>query len=135
MNSPPPISVYHPKDQELNGLGMMLLQYLEQNFADFDYKVSQGLRLSGQVAVEVEKGIAITVSFQGERIRIENGINDNPDLCLKGSYLLLSKVLTGQASPFLEILRGNLKLKTFPRHPYRSLKILRFLKMPPELIV
>ena len=135
MDSEQEISVYHPEGEKLNGLGMMMLQYMEQNFAEFEYKVEQGLRLKGQVTVEVEKGIAITISFQRERIRIENGAGDKPDLHLKGPHLLLSKVLTGQANPFLEILRGNLKLKALPRTPYQSLKILRFLKMPPELLV
>ena len=43
----------------------MMLQYLEQNFSDFQYKVDQGLRIRGNVAVEVDKGIAVTINFQG----------------------------------------------------------------------
>ncbi len=135
MNSKPRISVYHPEKQELNGLGMMMLQYMEQNFEEFEYKVKQGLRLQGKVAVEVEKGISTTITFQGEKVRIENGIGDKPDLYLKSSYLLLSKVLAGKADPFLQILRGNLKLMIFPRKPFMSIKILRFIKIPAELLL
>jgi putative sterol carrier protein len=129
------IAVYHPEEEELNGLGMMILQYLEQNFDDFEYKVEQGRRLNGKVAVEVEKGIAVTVTFQGDKVKIENGVGDAPDLHLKGSYLILSKILTGGTNPFLEILKGNIKFEKFPKRPLQTHKILSFLKVPPELLL
>lgn len=119
----------------LNGLGMMVHQYLEQNLADFDHKVRQGLRIRGRVAVEVEKGIAITLDFQGERIEIRNGVGERPDLHIRSSYLLLSKILSGKASPYLEILRGNIRLPALPTRPLQSLRVLRFLKIPDELLL
>jgi len=129
------IAVYHPEEEELNGLGMMILQYLEQNFDEFEDKVEQGLGLRGKVAVEVEKGIAVTITFQGDKVKIENGVGDAPDLHMKGSYLVLSKILTGGANPFIEILKGNIKFEKFPRRPLQTHKILSFLKVPPELLV
>ena len=130
-----PISVCAVEGQSLNGLGMMIQQYLEQNFADFDHKVEAGRRIRGRVCVEVEKGIATTVSFQGEEIRIENGAGENLDLYLQSSYLLLANILSGKANPFLEIIRGNIKLRGIPRKPIQSLKVLSFLKIPPELLI
>ena len=135
LNRTPPISVCAREGQGLNGLGMMLQQYLEQNFADFDHKVKAGLRIRGRVCVEVEKGIATTVSFQGEKILIENGEGECLDLHLQSSYLLLSKILSGKANPFVEVMRGNIKLRALPKRPVQSLKILRFLKIPPELLI
>ena len=134
MNSQPRISVCSLGEERLNGLGMMMLQYLEQNFADFEYKIKEGLRLRGCVAVEVDKGITTTISFQGERIEIANGVTDHPDLYLKSPYLLLANVLSGKANPYLELLRGKIKLKSWPRRPFQSYKILRFLKVPSELL-
>ena len=135
MGSEPRITVSHPEEQRLNGLGMMMLQYLEQNFADFDYKIEEGLKLRGNVSVEVEKGISTTLHFHGKTIQIENGVIDRPDLYLGSSYLLLSKILTGEASPLIEIIRGEIKIRAMPRRPFQSLKILRFLKIPPELLL
>jgi hypothetical protein len=135
MNQPARISVNSPPGENLNGLGMMIQQYLEQNFADFEHKVEAALRIRGRVCVEVEKGIATTLSFEGERILIENGSAERLDLHLQGSYLLLSKILTGKANPFVEVMRGNIKLRALPRRPVQSLKILRFLKIPPELLI
>jgi len=134
MNSQPSISVCSLGEERLNGLGMMMLQYLEQNFADFDYKIKEGLRLRGCVAVEVDKGIATSIYFRGERIEIANGASDHPDLYLKSSYLLFANVLSGKANPYLELLRGKIKLKAWPKRPFQSYKILRFLKVPSELL-
>ena len=131
----PPIKVCALEGEQLNGLGMMLQQYLEQNFSDFENKVKEGLRIRGRVAVEVEKGIAITMCFQGEQIQIANGVGGHPDLYLSSSYLLLSKVLSGTANPYLELIRGRIKLRALPRRPYQSFKVLRFLKIPPELLL
>jgi hypothetical protein len=134
-NEPPRISVCAVEGQNLNGLGMMIQQYLEQNFADFDHKVKAGLRIRGRVCVEVEKGIATTVSFQGEEILIENGAGEKLDLYLQSSYLLFANILSGKANPFVEVMKGNIKLRTIPRKPIQSLKVLSFLKIPPELLI
>ncbi len=133
--APSRVSVRAAEGQALNGLGMMLLQYLEQNLGEFEQKEKAALRLRGRVSVEVEKGIATTLSFRGDTIEIENGIGRNPDLHLQSSYLLLSRILTGKASPYLEMVRGNIKLRAFPRRPIQSLKVLGFLKIPPELLL
>jgi hypothetical protein len=135
MSPSPQISVASREGESLNGLGMMLQQYLEQNLAEFEQKAEAAHRIRGSVSVEVEKGIAVTLSFLGNRILIENGVAQRPDLHLNGSYLLLSKILSGKASPFVEVMRGNIKLQAFPRKPLESLKVLRFLKIPPELLL
>lgn len=127
------IRVVAREGQSLNGLGMMVLQYLEQDFADFPRKAKAVSRIRCRIGMEVEKGIAITVSFQGESVVVENGIGRNPALHIKAPYLLLSQVLCGTASPFVELLRGRIRLKAFPRKPIQSLKVLHLLKIPPEL--
>jgi hypothetical protein len=73
--------------------------------------------------------------FQGKQIQLENGVSGRPDLYLSSSYLLLSKVLSGKTSPYLELLRGNIKFRALPRRPFQSLKVLRFLRIPPELLL
>lgn len=132
---PSRVSVRAVEGQALNGLGMMLLQYLEQNLDEFEQKAKAALRLRGRFSVEVEKGIATTLSFRGDTIEIENGVGRDPDLHLQSSYLLLSRILSGKANPYLEVVRGNIKLRAFPRRPIRSLKVLGFLKIPPELLL
>lgn len=129
------ISVHSPSDQQINGLGMMIRQYLEQNLEDFDYKVEQGLKLRGCVSVEVEKGISTTIYFHGSTIRIENGVGLDPDLYMSSSYLLLAKTLTGQASPLWGILQRKIKIKARPKRLIQMFKIFQFLKVPKELMI
>ena len=129
------ISVQEAEGQQLNGLGMMMLQYLEQNLDDFQYKVNEGLRIRCRVSVEVEKGIAVTTTFMGERIILENGVSQDPDLYLKSSYLLLTKVLSGKANPVWELVKGNVKLGSWPKRPIQALRVLQFLKIPKELLL
>jgi len=129
------ISVQSPPDKQLNGLGMMMQQYLEQNFEDFDYKVEEGLKLRGCVTVEVEKEISTTIHFHGSTIQIENGVARDPDLYMSSPYLLLAKTLTGQASPVWGIIQRKIKIKTRPKRLIQLFKIFRFLKVPRELIV
>jgi len=129
------ISVEEAEGRPLNGLGMMMFQYLEQNLAEFEYKVEEGLRIRCRVAVEVEKGIAVTTEFLGERIVLENGVPRDPDLHLKSSYILLTKILSGKASPLWELMKGSIKLGAWPRRPIQSFRVLQFLKIPKELLL
>jgi hypothetical protein len=124
------VEVLAADGERLNGLGMMMLQYLEQNFNEFENKSRKALGLRGVVTIEVEKGIASTLSFMGPKIFIKNGIGPNPDLHLNGPYLTFAKILSGQANPFTELLKRNIKLKSWPKRPIQCLKIMNFLKIP-----
>ncbi len=129
------ITVEEKTGQSLNGLGKMIQQYLEQNLDEFDYKVRQGLKLRGCISVEIELNIAITVTFEGKSILLENGVVAQPDFHIRSSYLNLAKILSGSTSPLKEILQRNVKVCRVPRRPIQAIKILRFLKVPKELLV
>jgi len=124
------VEVLPADDQDLNGLGMMMLQYLEQNISEFESKSRKALSLRGVVTIEVEKGITSTLSFMGEKILVQNGSGLKPDLYLQGPFLIFSRILSGQANPYLELLKRNIKLKKWPTHPIRCIKIIKFLKIP-----
>jgi putative sterol carrier protein len=129
-----PITVCSREEQGLNGLGMMMQQYLEQNLSDFPHKSQEGRRIRGSFTVEMEGGVPSTIIFQGGRILIQNGVAAKPDLHLKGSYMVMSKVIAGQANPFSELLRKKIKMASFPRRPLQCFRVLRFLRIPPELL-
>ncbi len=128
------VSVIEAEGEPLNGLGMMMSQYMAQNLAEFEYKEKQALAIRCRVAVEVNKGFAITTVFTGERIIIANGVLEELDLYLKSDYLVLSKVLSGKTSPFFALLKGSIKVKAWPRRPFQAIRVLRFLKIPKELL-
>ena len=126
------IKVAAKDGQHLNGLGQMMLQYLSQNIEEFEQKAKQAAKLQGTVSVEVENDIATSLIFLGGEIQIQNGIAAEPDLHMKGSYLVLAKILSGSAGPFKALLEGGIKLKAWPRKPIASLRILNFLRTPSE---
>jgi hypothetical protein len=129
-----PISICFQEGQNPNGLGMMMGQYLEQNLAEFSKKVRQGRRIRGSFAVEMEGGVAATITFEGDRIMIQNDVPAKPDLHLKGSYMVMSKVIAGQTNPFVELLRKHIRMASFPRRPLQCYRVLRFLRIPSELL-
>jgi hypothetical protein len=45
----------------------------------------------------------------------------------------MSRVIAGQTNPFKELLRKNIKMAAFPKRPLQSFRVLRFLRIPPEL--
>jgi len=128
------ITVSEAGETPLNGMGMMLLQYLQQNLEDVEYKTTEGLRLNCRVAVEVEKGIAVTADFRGDKIEICNGVGPSPDLYLKSPYLIFADVLSGKANPVWCVLRGTIQLRQCPAKPLQTLRVLRFLKIPPGFV-
>jgi len=130
------VSVHYSEEEPVNGLGMMIGQYLEQNLAEFETKVRQALKLNICTALEVEKGISTSIRFSQADIMIENGISHHADLCLKSSYLLLADVLSGKTNPFIEVIKGNIKIFKYPlTKPIQALRLIDFLKIPEELII
>jgi len=131
-----PIPIHYLDESNLNGLGKMMGQYLEQNLRDFEIKRRQARRLYICTSVEVEKGIATTIRFQKTAIRVEDGIAPDTDLHLKGSYLQLADLLSGKANPITEVVKGNIKILKIPiTKPLQSLRLFKFLKIPRELII
>lgn len=116
----------------LNGLGMMVIQYLEQDFAEFPDKASAASRIRCRIGMEVEKGIAVTISFRGSEVVVENGVGCDLDLHIRAPYRLLAQVLCAQARPLVEVLRGRIRVHGFPSRPVQLVKVLRLLKLRPE---
>ena len=129
------IPVEYDQNEKVNGLGMMIGQYLEQNLDEFEEKNEQAKRLHITATVEVEKGIATTISFKPHTIFIRSGISSHADLHLKSSYMILADVLSGKANPLKELVAGRIKLKKIaPSKLYTALRLLNFMKIPEELL-
>jgi hypothetical protein len=131
-----PIAIEYDKNEKVNGLGMMIGQYLEQNLEEFEDKVDQASKLNIITSVEVEKGISTTIKFLGNRIFIQNGVAADTHLHLKSAYAVLAKVLSGTRNPAAGVFGGEIKLIKLPlTKPLQALRLLSFLKIPEELII
>ena len=100
--------------QKLNGLGNMILQFMQQEFGALEYKARAARKIKCKMSMEVEGGISVTISFEGDRILVENGVADRPDLYMAGSYLLMTDIICGKVSPVFEVLKGNIKNEIDP---------------------
>jgi putative sterol carrier protein len=129
------ITVEFLANEKTNGLGMMIGQYLEQNLDEFEDKVRQARKLRIMTSVEVEKGIATTITFSPNRIFIQNGVSENAHLHLKSSYMTLADVLSGKINPVKGVVSGKIKIEKLPlTKPFAALRLLNFLKIPEELL-
>ncbi|MBI5440812.1 MAG: hypothetical protein HY900_06335 [Deltaproteobacteria bacterium] len=132
MSTAATIPVVSPKGQTLNGLGMMVSQYLEQDFAEFPHKVRAASKIRCAIALEMDKGVAVTISFLGDWVMVENGVGARPDLHIKGSYLVLSGVLCGKVNPVVGVWNRSIHLVGLPRKPFQALRVMSLLKIRPE---
>ena len=129
------ILIEYDQNEKVNGLGMMIGQYLEQNLDEFEEKNEQAKRLNITSTVEVEKGIITTIRFTPGNIFIHSGVSADTHLHLKSSYMLLADVLSGKANPLKELFAGRIKLlKLAPAKLFSALRLLNFLKIPKELL-
>jgi len=133
MSTEPIITICGKEGQKLNGLGNMVLQFMQQEFGALEDKARTARRIKCIMSMEVEEGgISITISFEGDRIVVENGVVDKPDLYMKGPYMLMTDILCGKVNPILEVLKGNIKMKSIPKKPFQAFKVLGILKLDPE---
>ena len=126
------IPIYQLEGQKLNGLGNMILQFMQQEIAASEQKSEKAKKISCTMSMAVEGGISVTISFAGNRILVENGVAVRPDMYMHASYLLMTNILCGKVNPVAEFFKGKIKLKAIPRRPIQALKVLGILKLDPN---
>ena len=132
MTKPPKIVVELPQGEHTNGLGNMLAQYLDQNFADFPNKTRQAADLSGSLSLEADKGVAITMTFSDGRVAIINGVDEKADAHIRSDFVALSKIATGHSHPLSEMTSRKLSFVGIPRRPIFCWRVLKLLRVPPS---
>jgi hypothetical protein len=126
------IPIYKLDGQKLNGLGNMILQFMQQEIGGIEYKSKAARKISCTMSMAVEGGISVSISFSGNRILVENGIVFRPDMYIEAPYLMMTDILCGKANPILGVLKGKIKMKAIPRKPFQAFKVLGLLKLDPN---
>lgn len=113
-----------------SGLAEMTCQYLRQTLEEVPSKQGQALKLRGRLGLQADEGgVAVTLSFDGEEIRIQNGLLGPLDAYIAGPFQLLIEVLGGQANPYREVLRRRLRVRPSLRRPLFGLRAYRFMRL------
>ena len=126
------IPVNKLEGQKLNGLGNMILQFMQQEIGGLEYKSEAARKISCTMSMAVEGGVLVTVSFSGNRILVENGVVYRPAMYIEAPYMLMADILCGKANPIVQVLKGKIKMKAIPRKPFQALKVLGLLKLDPN---
>ena len=129
MESEATVRICKLEDESPNGLASMVTQFLQQDFADFEYKARAASKIYCTLSMEVDGGIAITLLFLGDKILVLNGTVARPDLYLKASYMVMTDVISGKINPVLGVVTGKIRLKGIPRRILHVLKVMRLLKI------
>ena len=117
----------------VSGLACIVQQYLEQDFAEFEKKRRRAARLRGRIAMTAaDHDVTVTLDFRGSEIVISDGENPPVDASITGPYEALVRLLQGKAHPFLEHLRGRLRVRSRLRRPLLPLSLHRLMKLTTE---
>ena len=132
METATSIPVNKLEGQKLNGLGNMILQFMQQEIGGLEYKSEAARKISCTMSMAVEGGISVTISFSGNRILVENGVVYRPDMYMEAPYMLMCDILCGKVNPVMQVLKGKIKMKSIPRKPFQAFKVLGLLKLDPN---
>jgi putative sterol carrier protein len=95
--------------EELNGLGGMLKEIIDENLKDPEkYRSVEKLKAS-VVIREATSGVAITIHFRQGDIEIQNDAVDKPTAYMEAGFENLAYISSGQLSPIKAMLTRKLK--------------------------
>jgi len=95
--------------EELNGLGAMLKEIIDENLKD-PQKYRSVERLKASVVIrEATSGVAVTLHFKQGEIEMQNDAIDKPTACMEAGFENLAYISSGQISPIVAMLTGKLK--------------------------
>jgi hypothetical protein len=116
-----------------SGLASIVSQFLEQDLAEFEDKRRRAARLRGRVALTAsDHETTVTLEFKGDEIVIWDGELQPLHASIAGPHRALVRLLQGEANPLLEHLRGRLRVRSSPRHPFFPLQVHKLMKLSPE---
>jgi putative sterol carrier protein len=95
--------------EELNGLGVMLKEIIDENLKDLK-KCRSVESLNASVVIrEATSGVAVTLHFKRGDIEMQNNAIDKPTAYMEAGFENLAYVSSGQLSPIKAILTRKLK--------------------------
>jgi hypothetical protein len=116
-----------------SGLAHIVLQFLEQDLAEFEIKRRRAARLRGRMAMtDSEHDVSVTLDFRGDRIVICDGAEAPLDASIAGPHRELVGLLQGRTSALGSHLRGELRVRSSWRRPFFPLRVHRLMRLDSE---
>ncbi len=122
--------------EEASGLADMLHQFLSQNLAESPIKRRQARRLRGDLLFRAaeDQAVCVRIAFHGERIELadhEGELTGAPSIT--SDFLSTAHLTTGEEGPFSLVLRRKVKVSFSIGQVLFLLRVLRFMRLPPEI--
>jgi putative sterol carrier protein len=97
--------------EELNGLGKLLKEIMDENLQD-PGKAKSVEKLEASVVVkETSTGVAVTLYFRQGEIEIQNDAIDKPTAYMEAGFENLAYISSGQIGPTRALLTRKMKAK------------------------
>jgi hypothetical protein len=117
-------------DGASSGLAHIVLQFLEQDQAEFEEKRRRAARLRGRIAMTAsDHDTSVTLDFRRHEILIYDGAREPLDASIVGPHPALVRLLQGEAHPFIEHLRGRLRVRSRLRRLFFPLRLHRLMRL------
>lgn len=97
------------KEEELNGLGLALKQFVDTSIQDQQVRKSIKNVKGTLVVREKDAGISVTIFFDRGDVRIQNDAIDNPTAYVEGGFIELADISSGHVSPLKAFITGKIK--------------------------
>jgi len=121
-------------DEGANVLARLLKQHIDAIVEADPRKAGAARRIHGKLGLHsTDPEARATLVFDGVGITVKNGFDPGLDATVTGPLKLQTETLTGQANPYLALLRRRLKLGIRWRRPLFSARTHRFLVVPESL--
>lgn len=126
------VSVSLSDAESPSGLALMTYQYLVQTLDQEPERRRDAAGLRGRLALEAtDAGVAITLVFEGDRIKVQDGIATAVDGYIGAPFMLLLNLLSGEQNPYLAVVRRQLRVRPSPRRPLFPYRVFQLLKARP----
>jgi hypothetical protein len=113
-----------------SGLAHIVQQYLEQDQAEFEDKRRRAARLRGRVAMTAsDHETSVTLEFRGDEILVFDGEREPLDASITGPQQALVRLVSGEAHPLVEHLRGRLRVRSRMRRLFLPLRLHGLMKL------
>jgi putative sterol carrier protein len=98
-------------EENANILAKLLKQHVDAIVAADPAKATVARRINGKLGLySTEPDARVTLVFDGKALAIKNGFDDDLDASITGPLKLQTETLTGQANPYVAMLKRKLKV-------------------------
>ena len=125
------VEVRLPEGDDTNGLGQIMAQYIEQNYADFPKYAKRTRRIKRVVTIDAnDVDVQTTMAFDNGIVTVTSGAVEKPDMSMSGDWLAMTDIAAGKRYGLGEWLLGRVRISPMPQSIFGAHQLFAILKVP-----